>query len=573
MSKLVLSTVRPDFEALVNQFITRLSTSDSWADRITSSTGQTLTELVASIGAYDQFSIESAFQEVFPESAKNTRSLYAASSYLGIRTSRKNPASVTFNMQAAEAITLQPLTQFSGGGTFWFNRSALVLGPTPTLVTLYQGKIVSTTVNGGGTDFQAFVSPEKGFVVSDTDVFLSINNTSVPVVVEGLWTLVGVPGVQNLTLADGRMILLFGNSLFGSTPGVNDLCTLTYATTLGQDGNNVPITGKIIQSVDFPTISGTVTGSATGGGDQPNPLVYKNVTPALFGSFDSAVTPAQYKRLPLTYPGILDAQTFSQREVNPNALTWMNVIKICLLTSSVWDSVAWNNFIAWYQKKTMFSGHFLRQDPIPNVVNITAQLFCKPFSNLANVLANANAAIVALLTPRQGIIGMDVYIEDITTALKLSDSNIVYIPKPTFPTTDIVTSSLAVDAPTLVPSTGGVLVAGTIYQYAISLVSSLGGESAPANWSTLKLEGSQNSITLNWNPVTTAQSYKIWGRILGGAVGYIATVTVPTTTFFDLGTTLPTGSAPSEGTINIVYPKLGALNLTAGYSTRSDVLR
>jgi hypothetical protein len=114
-----LSNIAPDFDSLVAQL---QSSADgfpgTWKDRITSSMGQTLVEMIAAIGAYSQYAIESSYQETFPDSAKNADSLYAAANYAGVRISRKSPAEVTFSMtNATGSVTIPPYTQFVGAGT------------------------------------------------------------------------------------------------------------------------------------------------------------------------------------------------------------------------------------------------------------------------------------------------------------------------------------------------------------------------------------------------------------------------------------------------------------------------
>ena len=565
---IVLSTVKPSQNALITQMDAALGLYGSWQDRIVSSTGRTLIDFIAAVGAYDQFTIESSFQEVFPESAKNTLSLYAASTYLGVRLTRKGPASVPVLMSVPVSygtVTIPPYSQFTGAGTFWFNRVALTLTNTPTSVTLYQGKMVLTTVTGQGTDFQAFVSPEKDFVVSDIDVFVYINSASIQVTTAGLWTCQGIPGIQNLTLSDGRLMLLFGNTAFGSRPGATDAVAITYVITQGADGNNITVSGQNIQLAIDQNVVGAATSQASGGGSQPNPLIYKSVTPALFGAFDAAVTPPQYKALPLQYPGVIDALTFAQREVNPNSLSWMNLIKVCLLTQTPFSLSNWNDFVAWYSAKTMYVPRLFRLDPVANTVNVNVSIFCKSFSNLTNVQANAVAAVQALFAPRQGIIGLDIYRSDIDGIIKDSDSNIDYMIINN-PSTDLIISNSNVVAPTLGGTTGGSLVVSQNYDYAISYDSSLTGSSAPANWATISLTGSQTAVTLAWSAVPNATAYHVWGRI-AGSYGLIATVSNSTFAYTDTGGAV-TGSPPTQSTTPILYSKLGTLTITPFYSNR-----
>lgn len=564
-----LSTIAPDFNSLVSQLQTQLATKDTWKDRLTTSTGQTIVELIAAIGAYSQYSIESAFQEDWPQSAKNANSLYAACNFLGVRVNRKGPASVTVNMTSASPITIPVNSQFVGSGSYWFNREPLALTDIPSSITLYQGQIQTNSFYGLGSNFQAFIATEQGFNVSDTDTILSINSVSIPVIQEGLWTRPSLPGVQDLTLPSGQLMILFGNASYGTVPGVNDLCTITYAVTLGVNGNNIPILGQTITLESDNSVSGIATSQASGGGDETSYIVYKNITPALFGAFNSSVTASQYKRLPLQYPGVLDAQTFAQREVSPYALSWMNVIKVCLLTTSPMTTLQWQEFEQWYLAQTMYSTRLFRQDPVASNVSVSAKIFCKNFANTSQVQVNAEAAITTLFELRQGIIGLDIYRSDIINAIMASDSNIEYVILDA-PTTDIILSSFVVDAPTAVITSGGTLSPGQ-YDYSISASSSLGGESAPAKWVTAVVTVSGSQVTLSWSALPNATGYKIWGRTTPTSLGLLASVSSSTLTFIDDGTISPTGTLPVQSTIETYYPNLSSQVLTVAYSRRDSL--
>lgn len=576
-----LSNINPDFEDLVTQLTSALLTKNTWQDRITSSTGQTIIEMIAAIGAYSQYSIESQFQEEWPESAKNASSLYAASNFLGVRLNRKNPSSVTVSMSSVAPVTISVNSVFSGAGTYWFNRDPLNLTSTPSDVTLYQGQIETVSFYGLGSDFQALISTEKDFLVSDTDVFLTINSVSVPAIHQGLWTKQGLPGAQHLTLPNGSMMLLFGNEVYGSRPGVNDLCAVTYAVTLGADGDNIPTIGKVFSLESDASTSGVGLSQASGGGDQNSPTVYKNITPALFGSFNSSVTGSQYKRLPLQYPGVIDAELFAQREINPRALTWMNVIKVCLLTSSVWSNTDWQNFETWFQDQSMYSTRLFREDPIAADVTVEAVVSCTNLANLAQAQADINTALDALFAPRQGIIGLDIYRSDIINAILDANSNIEYLVL-NQPENDIILSSFNVDYPSYTLDVGGTLAPGQ-YDYAISATNVLGGDSAPAYWITVIVTDPGTKIILNWNGIPNATHYKVWGRVTPTSIGLIHTVDIqvdyvdldlPVPDIFvweDDGTSAPVGTVPVQSTVSTYYPNLIAKNITVSYSNRDKL--
>ncbi len=562
-----LSNIAPDWDSLVSQLQTQAASFPTWTDRITGATGQTIIEMIAAIAAYSQFAIESSYQESWPDSAKNSDSLYAAANYAGVRIARKNPAELTFNLISTTNRTITPYTQFVGAGTKWFNRDALVLtANTPLSVSLYQGEVITKSSYGLASDFQAFVSAEDSFQVSDTDVLVKINSVSIPAISQGLWTKKSLPGAQQFTLPDGKMIVLFGNDIYGSKPGVNDLVTITYVVTLGQDGNNIVTQNKNIVLDGDPTVSGTPSATATGGGDQPDFIIYKNVVPAMFGAFDSAVTGPQYKSLPMQYPGVIDARVLSQHEINPYALTWMNVMKVSLLTSSTWDSVAWDNFETFFNAGTMYSTRIVRNDPQPVDITVTATVSCKTFSNLTDVQAKIQAALNSLFALRQGSIGLDIYMSDVITAIKEADSNVEFV-QLSSPTIDYALSTLGVDRPTLVETGGGSLGAGT-YDYAVSVDSTLGGSSAPAKWASITVTGSSNSVQLSWPAVPNASGYHVWGRVTGAALGLIASPG-NVLTYTDTGAISPTPPVPVESTIAAYYPRLIATNLTMQYTNRN----
>lgn len=564
-----LSNISPDFDSIRLQLEQAAGQFPSWKDRITGATGQTILEMVAAIAAYSQYSIESSYQESWPDSAKNPESLYAAANYAGVRINRRSPASLTFNMVAGTSRTIPPYTQFVGAGTYWFNRTPLSLSTTPSAVTLHQGQIVQKQMFGLGTDFQAFVSDESNFSVSDTDVVLTINSVSIPVIREGLWTCPSLPGVQQFTLPDGKMIVLFGNALYGSKPGTNDICSLKYVVTAGQDANNIAAISKQITMDGVGSVRGTPTSNPANGAPQSDFLVYKNITPALFGAFDSAVTAQQYKKYPLLYPGVIDARVLAQREINPKALNFMNTMKVCLLTSQVWGDPEWNAFEDWFNRGTMYSTRIIREDPTPVNIAVTAKISCKNYADLNDVKIKVESALNKLFAKRQGSIGLDLYKSDILAAMRAADSNIEFI-EMSSPGVDVILSSLSVGTPSLAFVPGGTLPPGT-YDYAVGLVSTLGGTVAPAKWRTITTTQT-GSIQITWPMAANPALYQIFGRVTGGAMGLITSVAAAGTalqSYTDTGSVTPTGSVPFQSTIASYYPNLVAKNLTLAYTMRN----
>lgn len=86
---LKLSDTSPDFESLVLQLQLFLDSKGTWSDVLPSSLGQTLIEMMAAVGAFNQFAIESALREAFLTTAKRQSSVYAVARMLGVRLVRK----------------------------------------------------------------------------------------------------------------------------------------------------------------------------------------------------------------------------------------------------------------------------------------------------------------------------------------------------------------------------------------------------------------------------------------------------------------------------------------------------
>lgn len=565
---LLLSTIRPDWEDLVAQLQSVLTGEQSWSDVLTSSTGQTLIEFIAAVGAYDQYAIESAYQESFPRTAKNPSSIYAITHMLGVRLTRKGPAQVTVSMSAPSPVTIPAYSQFSGAGAFWFNRVALNITSSPQSVVLAQGQVQQILTSGLGTNFQMFVTPEQNFTVSDTDTIVTINGVPVRTTRAGLWQLKGIDGIQDETLADGRLAILFGNEIFGSRPEQTDVVGINYVVTSGADGNNIITLATSFTYGNDATVVATGTSNPTGGAAEPDFTVYKSVAAPVFGSFASSVTKAQYISLPFLYPGVVDVLTLAQREINPNALRRMNLIEVYLLTTSTWTQLQKDDFATWFNDRSMYSGKFSIIDPLPASNPVTIEVYCRNTAQLTQVQQNVTAAITSLFAKRAGVINRNIYRSDIISAARDADDSIEFciLRAPIY---DLTVSRSPIGLPTVTPVAAGTLVTGQTYDYAIGYTSSLGGEVAPGFWRSQFLPlGSNQSMKIDWIGVATAVNYKIWGRQSSGTLGLIASVSSSTFTYTDNGSITPTPPLMQESTAGIYYNTLGTLTVLPFFTSR-----
>jgi hypothetical protein len=126
---LKLSSVKPDFDSLLLQLQMYLQNTGTWVDMQTSSTGQTLLEMIAAVGTFNQFAIESAARETALTTAVRDSSIYAITRMLGVRIHRKSPSSVDVQLTRQDSSTtasIATLTQFDVNGSLYFNRHPLM---------------------------------------------------------------------------------------------------------------------------------------------------------------------------------------------------------------------------------------------------------------------------------------------------------------------------------------------------------------------------------------------------------------------------------------------------------------
>lgn len=145
---LKLSQIKPDFDSLLMQMQLFLQSTNTWSDLQTSSTGQTLLEMIAAVGTFNQFAIESAVRETTLTTAVRDSSVYAITRMLGVRIHRKSPAGVSATVSRLDSTTLEQIptyTQFDVDGTSFFNRYPLMFpaGSLSASERLYYGSMLS----------------------------------------------------------------------------------------------------------------------------------------------------------------------------------------------------------------------------------------------------------------------------------------------------------------------------------------------------------------------------------------------------------------------------------------------
>ncbi len=443
-SPLSLSTTQPDFESLVLQLQLYLQAKGSWVDLLTSSTGQTLIEMMSAVGTFNQFAIESAAREGFPITAVRDSSNYAAANFLGVRVSRKSPASTTVTLtrtDSASPLSIPRFSAFTVNGQQFFNRTTISFdaGSSTTTATLYEGTIKTQTFQSDATTFRSIYLNENGFVVSDSDVDVYLTNAATgekqlwTATADGIWIAGPFDAVYyDNTTGDGDVSLTFGDGNHGMLPNMGYNIVVNYAVTTGSAANNGQ-SGLQVGYVSDTTVTGLTTSVITGGSDEKPASYYAAMGPFIFRARKRSVNPTDYRAIASEYPGVASVTVVAQKDIAPNDLRWMNVVRICILPMSEdkFSSIEWADFLDWMQNKKHAAIHIQTFDPVKFVVDISIKLALSPSVAPADIVPTVKDNITNLFTRNMATLGRRVALSDITHASKIAGVDYVEIVTPT----------------------------------------------------------------------------------------------------------------------------------------------
>lgn len=428
-----LSSTSPDFESVLIQLQLFLNTRTTWTDILTSSTGETLMEMMAATAAFNQFSIESAARETYLGTAIRDSSIYAITRMLGVRISRKAPASMDCFLTRTNVSAFQTIpkyTQFLVNNKLFFNRHPIMFiagSATTDTFQLYEGTVKTQSFVSDAVAFKEIYLNEPGFVVSDIDVDVSIvdlstgNSESWSSTDQGIWNADGTDKVYyDSTSGLGDVILQFGDGYHGYMPPVGSSILVTYVVTTGSVGNNGGSNLDIVMQADDSVTGKTLT-SITGGADEKPSSYYKILAPFLFRARSRAVTSADYKAIVSSYPGIASVTVQSQRDVAPNDLRWMNVVRICVLpelTDTFSDS-QWDDFELWFKTYYHAAIKIQRYNPTKIVVDVQVTIALKADATPDDAVPTVQTNIRSLFAKGFYTLGKRIAVSDILEACDL----------------------------------------------------------------------------------------------------------------------------------------------------------
>ena len=353
MTEFTIGLDRVDFDTIRDALQNELSNRESWKDIIEASTGQTLIDFIAAIGAFNQQSIGRSLQETFFDTQLIPSSVYRLSRTFGIHIIRKSPALVTVELERSNNnISIIPAySQFQIENIDFFNRETIGFSGDSIIVELAQGTIRRESFISNGSNFQRYSIGEKDFSVSDYysvsettgDIYAIVGGTipdsgdlsgvtggdKFEKTLQGLWHYTSTDKVffEN-TRADGRVEIWFGNNIYGISPALNQSIVFIWIETLGFKGNS-NILNKTVTYLGSNSITGTALTNSINGDDEKTPDFYKRFGSDIFSSRRRAVTRSDYQAIILSYPGIIDALVEGQQDIDSRADTvtglWGNI--------------------------------------------------------------------------------------------------------------------------------------------------------------------------------------------------------------------------------------------------------
>ncbi len=566
-----LARTRTDFDDAAVQLLALAKSKENLSVALPASTISTLMEAMAGIVDLDSATVESAYQEAFPDLAKLASSQYAIQTMLRTRLTRKRPSRCTVTLSrvsTATSLVINPYTEFTGGGFTLFNRDAVTMGVGVASVTvsLYEGRIVRLQAPGKSEDYQFLVSAEKNFTVSDTDVSVTVGSTKLPVVQDPLWNYSGVNAVQDFTNKFGSLLLTFGNEEIGTRPRSDQTIYVTYAVTKGASGN-ADFDGESVSCASQPSLSGVATSHLSGGGDPPPLTFYQRLGGDVFGGKKGAVTPAQYAAKAAEYPGVFDAVVLAQRDLAPMNKDWFMAAKVVLLTDGTWTEADREAFRVWFEQRTIYGMryHVLTgeggTEPKPRPLPLSLVVHCFADANLTVVQSAVTSAVRGLFARGPGLLSRNIEPTDITDAVfKAGDGAVDYIDS-SLQETHVVDVAAPANVQSVVTSSGS-LPAGSVSYQVVAVDAD--GRSKPTPHAVTVAAGS--TVTLTWDEVLGALSYEVYGR---SGVSPLMLWSGTALTFVDNGSVVPFGSAvPAISTSGVHYPVLSSLSVSVKYSNR-----
>lgn len=426
--------------ALQEQF----ASSYSWTEKGKSRLISFLTDAVAGSTEVNQGYITLAAREAFIRRARRASSILANAQNLGIDLFRKKGSTVTATLRNNASYT-KTIARFDAfiidTLPFYAVESVNIPAQSNRSVTLRQGerRIKTIELTNVDLDFPEFSIGEPGFIVSEDDleVYMEDPSTGVKTKFEKLNTTLFEATTENIyierTTETGDVALLFGNGVFGNRLNSQHRVVINYIITSGASGN-ISTPSAVVRYDADRDITGSTAESAVGGSDEQDPNSLKMYASYQFESHGALIRQDHWQSL-INYPDIADIEIQAQRDIDPEDMRWMNVVRLCVLpkNSSTWggtnpnpQSSQWSNFLAYVDtikpKIVVIQTH----NPEKLLTEIVIEAYIHRDQSKAEWEARINKAMSDFFTRRAGTLGRKLEIGDLEDVCKLDDKGVRY---------------------------------------------------------------------------------------------------------------------------------------------------
>lgn len=451
-----LSNVRPNFEAIKQQFHAILSEQDAWKDIIQAGGGETVLEFIAVIGSLGQDGIISALQETNLDTASLTSSVYTLMRMLGVHIRRKIPAYVDVRMNflaPQDQIYIPTYSQFTIDGIGFFNRIPIVINVNEKfkIIRLYQGAVTMESYTSTGSPYQRFEIGTGEYDISDTDVYCYLpDGSSYTRIEDGLWNHSKSERIfYENTTPEGNTELLFGNNIYGAIPPVNSNLQFVYVKTAGNQFNTTQV-GKTVNLValntwvpdrikrsseqeveDYSsrvvtTFSGITTTPIIGGAQEKDKEHYRAVGPFLNSGRKGMIRRNDHFAVALEYPGVVDVLFQGQKEMGSYNRNYINVVWITPVMEGgrTMSDLEWTDFTNYLDERSIWRLEWVHLPPIRIDLDIEARLFASLETDIQGLKSYAEYNVRDAFGLRRGSLGYTITRSDLNDKLKLNYKNL-----------------------------------------------------------------------------------------------------------------------------------------------------
>jgi hypothetical protein len=416
----------------------------SWTEKSKARLITFLVDALAGQTEVNQGYIMIAMREAFMRRARRSSSILANAQNLGIDLYRKTGSTVSATLRNNAGFTksIARFDQFLIDELpFYAVESINIPAQSNRTIVLRQGErrtktFELTTVD---LDFPEFTIGEPGFVVSEDDLEVYVEDPSSGVVTEftSLTTTLFEATTEDVyierTTEEGDVALLFGNGVFGNRLNATHRVIVSYILTSGASGNVGTPAARIRYDTDRD-ITGQTNESATGGSNEQDPDTLRMYSTYQFESHGALIREDHWQAL-VNYPDVADIEIQSQRDIDPEDIRWMGVVRICVLpvNSSSWggtnpnpQSSQWTSFLNHIQPLKFNNLIVQPYNPEKLLTEVVIEAYIFDDQSKAEWESRINKALSEFFRRRQGTLGRKLEPGDLADVCKIDANGVRY---------------------------------------------------------------------------------------------------------------------------------------------------